>query len=157
MEIIHFEDEYKEQVIELILDIQNNEAKIELSIEEQPDLNDILNSYINKGGNFWVAIDGGEVVGTIGLMQLNDDWGVLKKFFVRSDYRSKKVGLALYEEFFEFAKAKGFRHIILDTPSVATKSHSFYERAGFKKIEKSDLEVDYHYPDRHSILYKLDI
>ncbi len=157
MEIIRFEEKYKADVISLILDIQNNEAKINLSIEEQPDLNDIFGAYINDGGNFWLALDGGEVVGTIGLMKINHDWCVLKKFFVRADYRSKKVGLALYEALLDFAKTEGFRHIILDTPSVATKSHTFYERAGFKQIGKSDLEVEYHYPDRHSILYKLDI
>ncbi len=157
MEIIQYADKYKSEVIRLILDIQNNEAKINLSLDEQPDLNDVVGAYINQGGNFWLAIDGGEVVGTIALMKINNDWSVLKKFFVRADYRSQKVGLALYEALLEFAKREGFRHIILDTPSVATKSHSFYERAGFKQIEKSDLEVEYHYPDRHSILYKLDI
>ncbi len=157
MEIIGYEDGYKDQVIGLILDIQNNEAKIDLSIEEQPDLIDILGSYVNNGGGFWLAVENGEVVGTIGLMKIDEDWGVLKKFFVRADYRSKKVGLALYQKLLDFAKSEGLRHIILDTPSVAVKSHSFYESAGFKKIEKADLEVDYHYPDRHSILYKLDI
>ncbi len=157
MEIIRFEEKYKADVISLILDIQNNEAKINLSIQEQPDLYDIEDAYINNGGDFWLAIDNGEIVGTIGLMKIDKDWGALKKFFVRADHRSKKVGLALYEALLDFAKDKGYRHIILDTPSVATKSHNFYERAGFKQIGKSDLEVEYHYPDRHSILYKLDI
>lgn len=36
---------YDEQIIELILDIQNNESKINLSLEEQPDLLDIKHSY----------------------------------------------------------------------------------------------------------------
>ncbi len=144
-------------MISLILEIQNNEAKINLSLEEQPDLNDIFRAYINSGGGFWIAVENGEVIGTIGLMKIDDDWCVLKKFFVRSDYRSKKVGLALYKSLLDFAIAKGFRHIILDTPSVATKSHSFYERAGFKQIKKSDLEVEYLYPDRDSLLYKLDL
>ncbi len=157
MDIVQYAERYKSEVIGLILDIQNKEAKINLSIEEQPDLNNIFEAYINKGGNFWLAIANGEVVGTIGLMRINDDWSVLKKFFVRADFRSKKVGLALYETFLDFANAKGYRHIILDTPSVATKSHSFYERAGFKQIDKSDLQVEYNYPDRESLLYKLDV
>ncbi len=157
MGIIGYEEGYKDQVIRLILDIQNNEAKINLSFEEQPDLSAIYDAYIKNGGGFWLALDNGEVVGTIGLMKIDKDWSVLKKFFVRADYRSKKVGLALYDVLLDFAKTVGVRHIILDTPSVATKSHSFYERAGFKQIEKSDLEVEYYYQDRHSILYKLDI
>lgn len=157
MEIIQYTDKYKTQVIDLILDIQNQEAKIDLSIEEQPDLNNINEVYIHGDGNFWVAIENGRVVGTIGLMKIDENWCVLKKFFVRADYRSKKVGLALYKTLLEFAKSKRYHHIILDTPSVATKSHAFYERSGFKQIEKTDLPIVYIYPNRHSILYKLDI
>lgn len=157
MEIIQYKDEFKEGAIGLILDIQNNEAKINLSIAEQPDLPNIHEAYINNGGNFWVAIDNGQVVGTIALMRIDDEWSVLKKFFVHADYRSRRVGLRLYEKLLEFARSKGYRHIILDTPSVATKSHSFYERAGFRRIGKQELQVQYSYPDRQSILYQLDI
>ena len=157
MEIIQYKDEFKEGAIGLILDIQNNEAKINLSISEQPDLLNIHEAYINNGGNFWMAIDNGQVVGTIALMRIDDEWSVLKKFFVHADYRSQRVGLRLYEKLLEFARGKGYRHIILDTPSVATKSHSFYERAGFRRIGKQELQVQYSYPDRQSILYQLDI
>ncbi len=157
MEIIQYDDKYKTEIIDLILGIQNNEAKINLSIEEQPDLKDIHKTYIRNDGDFWIAVDNGVAAGTIGLMKIDKDWCVLKKFFVRSDYRSKKVGLRLYETLLDFAKAQGYRHIILDTPSVATKSHSFYERAGFKKIDKATLPIVYNYPDRDSILYKLDL
>ncbi len=82
---------------------------------------------------------------------------MLKKFFVRADYRSRRVGLALYERLLQFVKAAGFRHIILDTPSVATKSHAFYERAGFRLTTSSELPIAYAYPDRDSLLYRLDL
>ena len=41
MKIITYKDEYKSDVINLILYIQNYESKINLSLAEQPDLNDI--------------------------------------------------------------------------------------------------------------------
>jgi len=157
MEIIQYIDTLKDEAVSLILHIQNNEAGIGLPLDCQPDLLDITESYINRGGNFWLAVDNGHVVGTIALMRINDEWSVLKKFFVRADYRSKKVGLALYATLLDFAHARGFRHIILDTPSVAKKSHSFYQRAGFRLIDKSQLSVKYDYPDRDSLLFQLDI
>lgn len=46
MEIIKYQDTYKQQVINMILHIQNSEAKINLTIEEQPDLLDV--PYIMK-------------------------------------------------------------------------------------------------------------
>lgn len=94
---------------------------------------------------------------TIVLMLKDNKCAVLKKFFVKSEYRSRKIGLQLYMRLLEFAEGNNIKHIILDTPSVAKKSHKFYERAGFYKIQKSQLPVDYTYPDRKSILYMLDL
>ncbi len=157
MELKPYTDEYRDAVIGLILDIQNREAKVGISLEEQPDLLDIREAYVSKGGNFWIAVEKGDVVGTLGLMRFDDEWGILKKFFVRAEYRSRKVGLALYERLLEHARRTGMRHIVLDTPAVATKSHAFYERAVFVRIDKSELPIDYLYPDRKSMLYKLDL
>ena len=157
MEFIEYSDVYKEQVINLILDIQNNEAKINLSLDEQPDLKDINNYYIKNGGVFFLAVDNGNVAGTIGLMMRENNCAILKKFFVKSEYRSKKIGLRLYLRLLEFAKKSGVKYIVLDTPSVAKASHKFYERAGFCRVEKTQLPIDYDYPDRKSFLYILSI
>lgn len=157
MEITTYNGKYDDQIVSLILNIQNNEAKINLSLDEQPDLKDIAGYYQKNGGEFWLAVEGDEVIGTIALMMLQNDCAVLKKFFVKSEYRSKKIGLKLYEALLAFAKAGGVRHIILDTPSVAHASHRFYERSGFRKITKDELLTEYTYPDRDSILYMLDL
>ena len=38
MRIISYREEFKQQVIDLILHIQNEEAKINLALQQQPDL-----------------------------------------------------------------------------------------------------------------------
>lgn len=139
----------------LVLAIQNDEAGIGLGLDEQPDLADIARGYLEPGGGFWVALDGGRVVGCLGLMPLGEDGGVLKKFFVEAEYRSRRVGLALYERLLERARGLGLSWIVLDTPSVATASHRFYERAGFRRVTADELPAEYHYPDRDSLLYLL--
>lgn len=148
---------YDEQIIKLILDIQNKESRINLSLEEQPDLLDIKHCYQDDGGEFWLALSDGEVIGTIALMMKQDKCAVMKKFFVKKEFRSQKIGLALYNRLLEYAKAKRVEHIILDTPSVAVNSHRFYEKAGFRKIDAQELPVPYSFPDRNSLLYMLDI
>lgn len=120
IQIEPYSGKWDEEIISLILTIQNEEAKIGLSLEEQPDLLDIHGSY-------------------------------------QKDYRSKKVGLVLYQTLLEYAKNAGICHLILDTPSVAHASHVFYEKAGFRRIDASRLPVPYTYPDRQSILYLLDL
>ncbi len=157
MTIETYSGKYDEEIISLILDIQNNEAKINLSLDEQPDLKNIAGYYQSGGGQFWLAVENESVVGTIGLMPAENNCGILKKFFVRKDYRSKKLGLSLYLELLRYAKSKGINTLILDTPSVAVQSHKFYEKAGFKRISKKDLPIEYSYPDRNSYLYMLTL
>ena len=92
MTIISYDEKYLQQIIDLILHIQNDEAKIDLPLSEQPDLLDIYNNYIKDGGGFWIAVHNDTVIGTIGLMKKNDSCGILKKFFVKQDYRSQRIG-----------------------------------------------------------------
>ena len=53
MQIETYSGKYDDEIISLILDIQNNESKINLSLEEQPDLLTIHDSYqkmeVNSG------------------------------------------------------------------------------------------------------------
>lgn len=157
MEIAAYRNEYKRQIIDLILSIQNSEAKIGLSIDEQPDLLDIPLYYEKNGGAFWTAVENGEVIGTIAVMNYQNKNAVLKKFFVRADHRKKGVGYALYKTALEYLTRNGYMYVMLDTPSVAKASHVFYERAGFKKIGKDEMPFRYEYPDRNSFLYLLKI
>ena len=117
----------------------------------------IKQAYQQNGGNFWIALSNNEVIGTTGLMLRENNYSIMKKFFVKKEYRSQKVGLALYKKLLKFAKASKVQHIILDTPSVAHEAHKFYKKAGFYQIDVAQLPIPYVYPDRNSILYILDL
>jgi N-acetylglutamate synthase-like GNAT family acetyltransferase len=158
--VIPYREEFDTQVVDLILHIQNVEAKVGISAQDQPDILSIRRSYLDDGGGFWVAVcESGELVGTIGLQRLTSTVGILKKFFVRSDYRGITDGPAagLYSTLVEHVRASGIRTIVLDTPAVATRSHGFYRRAGFRQIQRADLPVIYDYPDRDSLLFRLEL
>lgn len=160
IEILPYRDQFHTQIVELILHIQNVEAKIGISAQDQPDILSIERSYLDGHGGFWVALHGGsKVVGTIGLQRASATVGILKKFFVDAAYRGMQDGpaLRLYSTLVDFAGAAGMRTIVLDTPAVATRSHAFYRRAGFRQIDKADLPVSYDYPDRGSLLFRLDL
>lgn len=141
----------------LTLGIRNGEAGIGLSLREQPGLLDIHQAYQETGGEFWLALSGGRVIGTIGLRMEPEHCAILKKFFVDAAHRSQGVGGALYRELLAFARAARVEHILLDTPSVAHAAHRFYERAGFRPIPREALPIPYTYPDRNCILYQLDL
>lgn len=153
MQIITYQEKYKQQIIDLILDIQNNEAKINLSLEEQPDLLDIPACYEKDGGEFWLAVDDNTVIGTLALMNKDNGNAVLKKGFVRADYRKQGILGKLYATLQEFAKEHGLTTFVFDTPSVATNCHSFFEKRGYRRITQDELSFPYEYPDRDSYLY----
>lgn len=157
MKIETYSGKFDDEIMSLILSIQNDEAKIGLSLQEQPDLLDIYRNYQQSGGEFWIALSDDRVIGTIGLMLKENHCAVMKKFFVKQEFRSQKVGLSLYNELLKYAISKKVHHIILDTPGVALASHRFYEKAGFYRISPEELPVPYSYPDRDSILYLLNL
>lgn len=155
-----FQHSHADAVIGLILHIQNVESKVGISIDDQPELLDIHGKFIANGGGFWIALDPDDhVVGTIALEIETAQVAVLKKFFVSAAWRGAGKGCAsrLYDALIAHARLKGIETILLDTPSVSTRSHAFYRRQGFRQIGADELPVKYAYPDRDSLLFRLDI
>ena len=141
------------EIADLILSIQNGEAGLSLSVEDQPDLLDIAGTYCD--GGFWIAVDDWEaIVGTIGLLAYGGI-GVLKKFFVAAPYRGRGgPAFGLLDHLLHRARELGMTDIVLDTPAVATRSHAFYARNDFKRAHLDELPAGYIYPDRDSLLFR---
>lgn len=155
-----FNPTLQQQVVDTILYVQNVEFNVGISLEDQPDLLDIETHYVAQGGQFWVAITpGGQVVGTIGLQAKPGGIGILKKLFVLADYRGKQTHCAakLFSALIAFASSSGMHTLVLDTPSVATRSHAFYKANGFREIPLAEVPVKYDYPDRNSLFFRLDL
>ncbi|WMJ80223.1 GNAT family N-acetyltransferase [Clostridium sp. MB40-C1] len=155
-----YDDKYKQEVIDLILHIQNVEYGVGISIEDQTDLLDINRNYIECGGCFWVALnEEGKVVGSIGVQIKTKEIAVLKKLFVYKEYRGKEIGIGqkLYDLVIDFAKSKNISTIFLDSPDKTKRAHNFYRKSGFVEIGKEELPIAYDYPDRNSLIFRLDL
>lgn len=158
MKIIDFNDKYKDDVVDFILNIQNIEFNVNIKLEEQPEINDVHKNFISLGGGFWLAIDEHDrLIGTIGLHRLSPEVAILKKFFIKKESRGHKVGLQLYKKLISFAESEGVLQIYLDTPATARGARNFYIKAGFKEISKENLPIQYSYPDRDSIIFRLNL
>jgi GNAT superfamily N-acetyltransferase len=104
MEIITYQDEYKEAVRELIFEITEKEFGHH-SKSGRPDLSNIKEAYQKTGrGNFWLALEKGKIVGAIGLYELSLDVGYFVRFYVDKNYRRKGIGSKLFFTLIEFAK-----------------------------------------------------
>jgi ribosomal protein S18 acetylase RimI-like enzyme len=154
-EIIDYAGGRDPEVAALILSVQRDDVGLFVPVEEQPELLDIAGAY--RDGGFWVAMASGEIVGTIGMMRYGSS-GVLKKLFVRRDYRGPDgAAHGLYDRAIAWAEARGLAAIFLDTPAVATRSHAFYRRRGFCVVDRAELPRGYDFPDRDSLIFKLDM
>lgn len=161
MQIIPYQNNPKNQaqLVDLINYCQNIEAKLDIKMAEQDDVFQIPTYYQKNGGNFWIALDGNQIVGSIAFLPLDNKTAVLKKFFTYPKYRGQPhhLGAQLYQTLLTHAKLKSFQRIVLDTPEKENRSHYFYEKQGFQQVAPKNFHADYPYPDRDSRLYVLTI
>jgi N-acetylglutamate synthase-like GNAT family acetyltransferase len=155
VDILEFNKDDQSRVRDFVLSIQNGEFNLGFIESDQPDLLDTQKFYLN--GKFWTASIDSEIIGTIGLQNLDHCNGVLRKMFVRNDFRGSelKVAQMLFDTLLNFALDIKLKMIWLDTPAIAVASHRFYEKNGFIQTDKFSLPENYVFPDKNSKIYKL--
>ena len=145
MKIEIYTEKYKAAIAALILNIQNNEFNVPVTINDQKDLLDIENFYIKKNGNFWVAIDDEKLIGTIALIDIDNWQSALRKMFVHKDYRGKEkgVGQLLFDTLIDWCKQKNITEIYLGTVAQLHAAKRFYVKNGFEKLDKKALPENF--------------
>jgi GNAT superfamily N-acetyltransferase len=141
VQIIEYNKRYEQAVIDLIVGIQHGEFGIAITAEDQPDLR-IVDTYYQQGnGNFWLAMNGEEVVGTIALIDIGNNEVSLRKMFVAPDYRGKEkaTGQRLMDIVFDWCRKRGVKAIHLGTVGQFKAAHRFYEKNGFVASDKEQL------------------
>jgi N-acetylglutamate synthase-like GNAT family acetyltransferase len=135
---------HKDGVADLIVPIQQDEFKIAITREQQPDLADIENFYQSGCGNFWVALEGGRVVGTISLKDIGGNCVALRKMFVHKDFRGEaQVALRLLQTALAWGAEQRVEQIFLGTTPQFFAAHRFYEKNGFTEITQNKLPASF--------------
>lgn len=136
-----FENQDTDQIVELILNIQQNEFQVPITINEQQDLLNIPTFYQHGKGNFWVAKYEENVVGTIALIDCGENIGVIRKMFVKKEFRGKEFGIAqrLLDLLLSVAGEAKMSDIYLGTIERLQAAIRFYERNQFTLIAKGNL------------------
>ncbi|HEY4107436.1 GNAT family N-acetyltransferase [Puia sp.] len=165
----------RDAVAALILPIQQIEFSVPITLADQPDLMDIDTAYFRPGGHFWGAFAGEEMVGTIGLLAPGAPGlpvpakspapprkapiGVIRKMFVKPDFRGKQWGAAqrLLETLVAYARKNGMEDIYLGTIDRMKAAHRFYERNNFKRMAKEDLPAEFPLMPVDNVFYHLEM
>ena len=110
-----------------------------------PGIYKLINTYASKGEllrrspleiyenirDYTVVVDGNKVIGVASLHFWWPDMAELRSLVVRKKYRGKGIGRLLVENIIEEGRAFGVSRIF-----VLTRIGSFFEKFGFKKVNK---------------------
>ncbi|SEO67950.1 Acetyltransferase (GNAT) family protein [Flavobacterium sp. CF108] len=135
------ENQYSNVIVDLILNIQQKEFNVPITIEDQPDLLTINDFYYASGGGFWGAFINEELVGTIALVKFEYNAAAIRKMFVKKEFRGKEFSIAqkLLETLITHSKENGIDDLYLGTVSILEAALRFYEKNDFVRIEKEKL------------------
>ena len=145
LQITKYQPRYHTQIIQMILKIQTEEFSFPVTIDDQPDLKDIPAYYLKGNGNFWVATEDDKVVGTIGLIDINNSRCGLRKMFVAKEYRGKEKNIAksLLDGLLKWGRDKELKEIYLGTVDAFVAAQKFYQKSGFVEIDKNLLPKEF--------------
>ncbi len=154
-----YTDIFKNNVADLILNIQNEEFGIPITLQLQPDLKEIPTFYQVGNGNFWIAKDYSKVIGTIGLLDIGNNKAALRKMFVAKSYRGKEFGIgqSLLNNLIAWARHKGIKEIFLGTTEKFIAAQRFYKKNGFIEIQKQELPASFPVMDVDVKFYRFSV
>ncbi|RXK18505.1 GNAT family N-acetyltransferase [Macrococcus sp. DPC7161] len=158
IEIVKYTDEFKQEVNEFIINIKLHEFDIDnVTYNNQPDLKDIKGTYIDTGGQFWLALLDGKIVGTIALTRMKNNNSALKRVYVDENIRNMKIGKKMLDHVIQNAHDDGIKSIYLGTIDKFEAAQHFYRKNGFHRIPKEELPKDFPLVKVDNIFYYKDI
>jgi ribosomal protein S18 acetylase RimI-like enzyme len=98
------------------------------------DIDDVELAYMrNPGSHFWIAHDGGnEVLGMIGVQQLDAGVGEIRRLRVRMDQRRRGIGSMLLQRALEFCRDQGLLKVTLDTYMEREPALKLFQKFNFR-------------------------
>ena len=86
------------------------------------------------GGNFWVADEGGAVVGMVGIERESDASAELRRMAVDARHRRRGVARALLAHAEDSCRAQGYRKVVLSTSDLQAPARRLYETSGYRYL-----------------------
>ncbi|AEA45226.1 GNAT family N-acetyltransferase [Fluviicola taffensis] len=150
--IIPFEKKYQEGISEMMTGIQD-EFEILFRNPDGKQISDIA----GPENLFWIALNGNEVAGTIGVSRIDDDSAFLRHLFVSKEHRGAQsnVSKRLLDIALNEAKILGYKSIYLGTMEQFKAAQRFYSKNNFVCIPREALPTEMPVSPMDTIFYLL--
>lgn len=110
-------------------------VSIDLSFQDfAGELKRLPGDYAPPGGALFLAWSEAMPAGCIAVRRIDDGDCEMKRLYVRDAFRGLSAGERLAREAIEWARAAGYRRMLLDTLPAMRSAHRLYERLGFAEI-----------------------
>ncbi len=107
---------------------------------QDADLDDLEAHYDGRDSLFVVVVDdSGRIVGTGGLKRYDAEQAEIKKMYLLPEVRGQGLGRRLLDTLVGFARAVGYRRIVLESNSNLTEALQLYQRYGFVPVPPEHL------------------
>lgn len=128
----HDSDSYG--LIELIENVFSEYEGCQLDLDGiDRELTAIRTAVERRGGNFWVAVQKGKIVGCAGYIQ-KENVVELKRLYVAKEYRRKGLGNRLADMVFVAAMELSARAVDCWSDTRFKEAHQFYLKKGFEQL-----------------------
>lgn len=123
----------------------------------QSDINEMMNEIVSEfdehifakptnekqisPDGYWVALNGKKVIGTVAVIAIKNEFGVLKKMMLKKKFRGKGIGISklLLETAINWCEQNDIPKIYLGTMNQFRAAQMFYKKNGFKRISENEL------------------
>lgn len=95
---------------------------------------DFVKNYRPERERCWIAEMNGEVVGSIFVVEGNEEIAKLRLLLVDPKARGLGLGTQLVEECIQFARSAGYQKLILWTNSNLLEARHIYQKKGFELV-----------------------
>ena len=134
IEIVPFEATHAQGFAALVADTLR-----EFGFEHDPELDSDLDDPVGTYVALWIALAGGEVVGSVALRELGGGAFKLKRMYLRSEHRGHGLGRRLLAIALDWARANDARVVRLDTAEGMVAARRLYESAGFVQLPDGEV------------------
>ena len=150
VQIVEYKEEYRKPVNRILHDILVEEYGFY-------DFKDILQEknkeYLEGANRLWVALlEGKEVIGTTGILEIDEKNALLKKVYVKKEHRGSGIAQEMLNVCIEYALEKCYENIYLGSYHRLERAKRFYAKNGFVEYEG-----DYEKPQGDEVRFVLDL